>query len=100
MPKIHWPQLNRTLDVAVGTTVLDAALDHGIPLEHACGGFCACTTCHVEVLSGIENLSPMEEMEIERIAPVDGRTDHSRLGCQAQIRGDITLRIPTFEQGA
>ena len=97
MPKIHWPQLNRTLDVAAGTTVLDAALDQGIPLEHACGGFCACTTCHIEVEQGIENLSPMDDMEIERIEPVDGRTERSRLGCQAQVRGDVTLRIPTYE---
>ena len=25
---------------------LDIALNHGIHLEHACGGNCACTTCH------------------------------------------------------
>ena len=26
---------------------LDIAKNFGIPLEHACGGSCACTTCHV-----------------------------------------------------
>ena len=30
-------------------SLLDVALNYGIPLDHACGGNCACTTCHVWV---------------------------------------------------
>ena len=94
MPKVTWPQFNRVIEVPAGTTVLDAALDNEIPLEHACGGFCACTTCHIRVTAGAENMSPMEDMEKERIETVDGLTDRSRLGCQSQIRGDVTIEIP------
>ena len=46
---------------------LDVALNNGIDLEHACGGNCACTTCHVIVKQGEENLSDMEEDEEERL---------------------------------
>ena len=71
----------------VGDTLLDAALDNGIPLEHECGGNCACTTCHVKIVSGAENLSAMEDAESDRLAFADDRTSVSRLGCQAILRG-------------
>ncbi len=37
-------------------SILDVALNIGIPLDHACGGNCACTTCHIWVKEGAENL--------------------------------------------
>ena len=36
---------------------LDVAMNHGIPLEHACGGSCACTTCHLIIKEGEQHLS-------------------------------------------
>src|SRR5690348_9453751 len=42
-------------------SLLDIALNYGIDLQHSCGGNCACTTCHVIVRQGEENLSDMEE---------------------------------------
>lgn len=99
MPKITWPQLNKTIEVPAGTTILDAALDHDIPLEHACGGFCACTTCHVKVRQGLEHLSPADDVEVERVVSADGYDAAvSRLGCQTQVLGDVTLEIPTLAQ--
>ena len=38
-------------------SLLDIALAHNVHLEHNCGGSCACTTCHVVVREGEENLS-------------------------------------------
>jgi 2Fe-2S ferredoxin len=73
---------------------LDVALNCGIDLEHACGGNCACTTCHVIVKEGEANLSEMEEDEEDRLYLADGLTLHSRLGCQAVIKGDVTVEIP------
>ena len=32
---------------------LDVAMNFGIPLEHACGGSCACTTCHLIIRKGM-----------------------------------------------
>ena len=41
-----------TIEVSKGTSICRAALDNGIPLEHACELSCACTTCHVYVVEG------------------------------------------------
>ena len=78
----------------VGDTILDAALDNRIELPHDCGGNCACTTCHVLIEAGMENLSRMEEVERERLITAEGWTSHSRLGCQAILLGaEVTVRI-------
>ncbi len=43
-------------------SLLDIALNVGVPLEHSCGGHSACTTCHVIVRAGAENLSALEDL--------------------------------------
>jgi 2Fe-2S ferredoxin len=75
-------------------SVLDIALANGIELEHNCGGSCACTTCHVIVREGAENLSEMAEDEEDRLDMAEGLTIHSRLGCQAVVHGDVVVEIP------
>jgi 2Fe-2S ferredoxin len=74
-------------------SLLDIALAKGIHLEHNCGGSCACTTCHVVVREGEENLSAMEKDEVDRLDTAEGLTLHSRLGCQAVVRGDVVVEI-------
>ena len=73
---------------------LDLAKNLGIPLEHACGGSCACTTCHVVVREGEENLSEMQVDEEDRLDMAEGLTIHSRLGCQAVVHGDVVVEVP------
>jgi 2Fe-2S ferredoxin len=75
-------------------SLLDIALKHKIKLEHNCGGNCACTTCHVIVRQGAENLSEMEEDEEDKLDQAPGLTPYSRLGCQAVVHGDVTIEIP------
>ena len=75
-------------------SLLDIALNFGLGLEHSCGGNCACTTCHVIVKQGEENLTEMDEDEEDRLYMADGLTLHSRLGCQCVVTGDITVEIP------
>ena len=75
-------------------SLLDIALANGIELEHNCGGSCACTTCHVIVREGAENLSEMAEDEEDRLDLAEGLTIRSRLGCQAVVRGDVVVEIP------
>jgi ferredoxin, 2Fe-2S len=75
-------------------SLLDIALANGIELEHNCGGSCACTTCHVIVKEGEENLSEMAEDEEDRLDTAEGLTIRSRLGCQAVVRGDVVVEIP------
>lgn len=88
----------RKVEAREGESILDVALNHDVPLEHACGGFCSCTTCHILVSSGQENLSPMEEDEEERMDSNGIRTPSARLGCQARIRaGAVTVEIVNIE---
>ena len=35
-------------------SILDIAQGHGVDLQHTCGGVCACSTCHVKVLEGLD----------------------------------------------
>ena len=74
-------------------SLLDIALAHGIPLEHNCGGSCACTTCHVVVREGEDALSPMQQDEEDRLDTAQGLTLRSRLGCQAVVQGDVVVEI-------
>ncbi|MFQ5827751.1 MAG: 2Fe-2S iron-sulfur cluster-binding protein [Candidatus Methylomirabilia bacterium] len=75
-------------------SILDIALAHNVHLEHNCGGNCACTTCHVIVKEGAKSLSEMEPDEEDRLDMAEGLTLHSRLGCQAVVRGNVVVEIP------
>jgi ferredoxin, 2Fe-2S len=80
-------------------SVLDVLLGHGIHLEHACGGNCACTTCHVIVRQGLNNLSEASEQEEDMLDRAPGLTPTSRLGCQAVIEDHdaaIVLVVPRY----
>ncbi len=75
-------------------SLLDVALNVGFPLEHACGGNAACTTCHVIVREGMDHLSEMDDEEADRLDGAWGVTPRSRLACQAIVKGDVTCEIP------
>jgi 2Fe-2S ferredoxin len=79
-------------------SLLDIALNLGVDLEHACGGSCACTTCHVIVLEGEKNMSEAEDDELDRLDMAPGLTLRSRLGCQAVVKGDVTVEIPAWNK--
>jgi 2Fe-2S ferredoxin len=91
---ITFVPLNKTVEVKEGTTILEACLDNDIHLEHACGGFCACTTCHILVKQGGDNISEMEFDEEAKLDTCVGVTLRSRLGCQSRIEGDLVIEIP------
>ena len=66
-------------------SLLDVALNYGIRLDHACGGNCACTTCHIWVKEGAANISEMDDDEADRLDMAADLQLNSRLGCQAVI---------------
>jgi 2Fe-2S ferredoxin len=99
MPKVTFLPMNETYEAKDGESLLDVAIAHDVPLQHACGGFCACTTCHVHVKSGLENLSASEEDEEERLDRATNITLQSRLGCQAKIHGDVVVEIQNIGHG-
>jgi ferredoxin, 2Fe-2S len=80
-------------------SILDVMLGHGVHLEHACGGNCACTTCHVIVKQGFNKLGESSEQEEDLLDRAPGLTPTSRLGCQAVIddpNAEIVVVIPRF----
>ena len=77
-----------------GKSVLQIAIDNGIPMEHACGGNGFCTTCSCEVEDG------QKMIDDGVVNPVNDREENMgiegperRLGCQTQVNGDITVKI-------
>lgn len=67
-------------------------LGHGVHLEHVWGRNCACTTCHVIVKRGFDELSEASEQEEDLLDKAPGLTATSRLGCQAIIE-DVSAEI-------
>ena len=62
-------------------SILDIAMGSGIDLEHACGGVCACSTCHVYVRQGLESCNEGTDDEFDQLDEAPAITLHSRLGC-------------------
>ena len=103
MPKITFlPNEDICPDGAVieapkGTSICRAALDNGIPLEHACEFSCACTTCHEYVVKGLGSLDGATEDEDDYLDKAWSLQPNSRLSCQALLSDDdITVEIPKY----
>jgi len=80
-----------------GTTVLNAALENDIEIEHACEKSCACTTCHVIVREGFDSLEEAEETEEDMLDKAWGLEPESRLSCQAVVADeDLVIEIPKY----
>jgi 2Fe-2S ferredoxin len=95
MPRVTFLPAGRTVEVAPGTTLLDAAGRAGVELPHNCGGVCACVTCHVWVEQGLASLPEPSDREDDKLSEAMGLTAQSRLGCQAAVAGaDLVVRIP------
>ena len=87
----------QVIDVEPGITVCDAALQHGIEMEHACEKSCACTTCHVIVREGFESMEESDELEDDMLDKAWGLEPESRLGCQARMaKQDLVVEIPKY----
>ena len=85
----------RTVEAPEGASILEVAEEHGLPVGSACGGVCACSTCHVQVQQGAENLTEMEDAENDRLDLAFDVVPESRLGCQAKLTGsgDVVVKI-------
>ena len=92
MPKVTFVQQNGQItevEAEDGQTILNIALDAGIPMEHACGGNGFCTTCMCKVKAGMDNLSPRNDKE-ENMGIME---DPDRLSCQSEVHGDVTVEV-------
>lgn len=87
MASVRFLALGKTwdVDVPLGTTILQASKMAHSWEGDACGGVCACSTCHVHVTKGKELLTEAEEEEEDILDKAFDVRATSRLGCQAKI---------------
>ena len=79
---------------------LDVAENNDVFLDHACGGVCACSTCHVLIKTGENGLTEADDDELDRLDMAADQQLNSRLGCQAVITrpGDYVVEIPKWNR--
>jgi ferredoxin, 2Fe-2S len=110
MVRVTFLPEGRTVEFAYGTlpyghhgkpmSFLDVAEHFDIFLDHACGGACACTTCHLWTKDGSEALTPADDDELDRLDMAADLQLNSRLGCQAVITGpgNYVVEIPKWNR--
>ena len=81
------------VEVPVGTSILEAAQKIDAPEGYACGGVCACSTCHVHVTKGANLLSEQEDEELDILEKAFDTKSTSRLGCQSKIEKDGEIEV-------
>jgi len=81
-------------------SLLDIGLGNGIAIDHACGGVCACSTCHVVVREGEKSLNEQTDQEADMLDNAPGLTPQSRLSCQSVPNGtcDLVVEIPAWNR--
>lgn len=89
------------LAVAPGDNLLDIAQAHDLEMEGACGGSCACSTCHVivEDEAYFDKMNEPDDDENDMLDLAFGLTETSRLGCQVVMTKELdglVVRLPTM----
>jgi 2Fe-2S ferredoxin len=95
MPRVRFVVEDLEVEVPLGSSILEAAQRVHAPEGSACGGVCACSTCHVYVEAGAELLGEAREDEEDILDKAFDVRMSSRLGCQAKIERDglVVVRI-------
>ena len=91
-------ELDKEVEAPAGSVLLDVAQQAGQPLEGACEGQMACSTCHVIVdPKDFERLPPASEEEDDLLDLAWGVMRTSRLACQIRLSDDLdrlTVKMP------
>lgn len=110
MVRVTFLPEGRTVEFEYGTmpydhhgrpmSFLDVAENFNVFLDHACGGSCACTTCHLWIREGEKSISPADDDELDRLDMAADLQLNSRLGCQAVITGPgaYVVEIPKWNR--
>ncbi len=80
-----------TIDIASGTSLMQASLDHSIDgIVAECGGQCSCATCHVYVDDAwYERAGAPSDREREMLECVIDPGPTSRLSCQVAMKDEL-----------
>lgn len=95
MPTVKFHFENKSVEVGAHANVMRVAKANRIPVYEGahqllnCMGTGLCGTCVIEVLEGMENLTPLTRIEQMQL---DGYSPTLRLACQAEIvKGSVTI---------
>ena len=88
-----------TVEIANGLTVMEGAVESGIPgILAECGGSCSCSTCHCYVADGwAGTLPPPDDDESGLIEFAWEPRESSRLTCQLRVTDaldGLVLHVP------
>ena len=102
MPRITYIEHNgaeHTVDVPIGLTVMEGAVNNNIPgIDADCGGACACSTCHAYVdPDWVARIPAREDMELDMLDFAYEPNERSRLTCQVKVTAEmdgLVLQLP------
>ena len=81
------------IDVGPDESLMAAAQRQGYTWPTVCGGLGTCRTCFVEIQTGHEHLSAIEDLEAEGLAALAvAATGGVRLACQVGLNGPVVVR--------
>ena len=98
MPKVRFEPEGIEIEVPVGTSILESSQKAGAQVGSACGGVCACSTCHVYVKQGLDDLADASDREEDIMDKAFDVRPNSRLGCQSKILRDTTIVVETSRE--
>ncbi len=106
MPRLYVTFIDKEGDehkiaVSKGDNLLDVAQDNDLDMEGACGGSCACSTCHIIVEDAdlYDKIPEAEDDENDMLDLAFGLTETSRLGCQVHMTKELDglrVRLPSM----
>ena len=94
MGNIKFVKEEKEVVAANGANLRIKAIENGIDIYKLwgkmtnCGGAGQCTTCIVEVVEGLENLSPRTDLEKRKFK---NKPDNYRLACQTLVNGPVSV---------
>lgn len=100
MPKIKFvggPDGEVVVEAKAGQNLLEIAEAEHVRMGSACGGVCACSSCHCWIVEGEDSLEEASEAEEDRLDMAFDVRPNSRLGCQT-IVGDTDLVVELTEE--
>lgn len=95
MSTIKFLNEDKEVVCASGANLRFKALENGVDLYTFmgkmmnCGGYGQCGTCLVEIVEGMDNLSPRTEVEERKLKK---KPETYRLACQAMVNGSVTVK--------
>ena len=82
--------IKQILDADTNSTLMEIIRDEGIDIEAACGGCCACATCHVYIDDKwLHKLDPIDDDEESMLDQAFDVKKNSRLSCQIQLNEEL-----------